>query len=154
MSKIGDRYHNWIRNMDGVQGFQIEHSYSARIGKHYCPYCHSLLQVKQKKQIVNSESEEAKNFDFSSGGEALIGNIEFKWDIFYCEHCNKEIPTGDIYQYERVLKKKGGYVNFDAFIKDRDSHPKKKRGRWTVFRIALLAVAVFAAILIITSIWF
>ena len=151
MSRLGDKYHNWVQNLDGVQGLQYERSISARIEKHYCPYCHGLLQVKAKKQVVNSEAEEAKDFNFSGYEGSMIGNVKFTWDIFYCEHCDKEIPISDIYQYERELKKKGAYIIFDAFIQDRDSHTQKKPSRWMFSIIALLVVAVFALILIIST---
>jgi len=147
MGSLRDRYSNWVRNWDGVQGFKGEHSISARIGEHYCPYCNGALEVKTKKQIVNSESEEAKHFDFSSDGGRLQGNIEFRWDVYYCANCNIEIDIGDMRSYERELKKTGGNVDFDA-IRERNKLPNKKK--WpNLFHIFLVFLAFFLVVFII-----
>ena len=70
--RLRDRYRNWVRSWDGVQGFQRDYSISARIGQHYCPYCNNLLQIRRKSQIVNSESEESRTLDFSADGGRLV----------------------------------------------------------------------------------
>jgi len=97
---------NWIRNLEGIQGYSSSGSISMRVGKHYCPMCHGLLQVIRKSRIVNSESEEAKDFNFSGvDGGYMIGNVKFTWDVCFCEQCNHEISTGDMYRYEREQRK-------------------------------------------------
>ena len=102
------RIRNWIRNWEGVQGQKKMWSIYIRRKNHYCPCCYGLLEVKEKSKIVNSESEEAKNFDFSSGGEggSMIGNVKFTWDILYCGKCNLEISELEIRNHERRLKGK------------------------------------------------
>ena len=35
--------------------------------KHYCPYCNERLEKTKTETVVNSKSEEAKNYDFSNG---------------------------------------------------------------------------------------
>lgn len=45
--------------------------------KHYCPICSSQLKVTKVSKIVNSKSEEAKNYDFSNVDTYMVGNIEF-----------------------------------------------------------------------------
>ena len=45
--------------------------------KHYCPHCNEMLEKTKTETIVNSKSEEAKNYDFSQpGGDGyMMGNI-------------------------------------------------------------------------------
>jgi len=71
--------------------------------KHYCPACGESLQKVKISKIVNSRSEEAKNYDFSSaGGDGyMIGNVKFIWTEFTCVRCNKNYSVNDIYRIER-----------------------------------------------------
>lgn len=149
MSRIKDWIKNWndelsdeIRHWKGVQGAKGEWSISARVGEHCCPYCHGRLQVKKKTQIVNSETEEAKRFDFSgSEGGRLRGNIRFHWDVFYCVKCDIELSVGDILCYERELKKTGAHVSFNAFRADYYSSENVEERRRRSSRMALLFIA-------------
>ena len=102
---------------DFGKGYESEYSISARIGKHFCPYCNNTLQVKRKKQVVDMASEEAKKFSYYPIGGIYSKYVEFRWDVFYCANCNIEIPIGDILIYERKLKKAGGNLDFDEFRK-------------------------------------
>ena len=95
----------WIRNLKGIHGFSTSYSISGRIGKHYCQVCNELLVVKRREKIVNSESEEAKDFDFSFDGGRKIGNIKFSWDVYYCAKCDSEISIKDQRKYERDQRK-------------------------------------------------
>jgi len=140
MVSLRDRYSNWVRNRVGIQGYSIDYSISSRIGKHYCPYCNELLQIKIKEQVVNTESEEAKNFEFYAYGGSLGGNIDYKWDVFYCASCGIDISTGDMYRYERELKKVGGNVDFDALL-NRNCYSRKKANSWKFYLISCLVVA-------------
>ena len=47
------------------------------IRSHFCPNCKTALERKKKEVVVNSESEEAKNYDFSCVDTYLHGNIKF-----------------------------------------------------------------------------
>ena len=95
----------FIRGLDGIQGRSWSYAISARRGNHYCPTCNGLLAVVQKKQIVNSESEEAKNFDFHFQEGRMFGNIEFTFDVFFCENCDKELSISEVRTFEREKKK-------------------------------------------------
>ena len=71
--------------------------------KHYCPYCNELLEKTKTETVVNSKSEEAKNYDFSQpGGDGyLMGNIKFIRTVFRCNKCDKtytikEVKENDI----------------------------------------------------------
>ena len=71
--------------------------------KHYCTYCNERLEKIKTKTVINSKSEEAKNYDFSfPGGDGfLIGNIKFIRTAFRCNKCDKtysikEVKENDI----------------------------------------------------------
>ena len=64
-----------------------------RFKKHHCPACNALLTTIKVSKVVNSKSEEAKNFDFSSGDTYMVGNIKFIWTEFQCNVCNKYPPV-------------------------------------------------------------
>ena len=78
-------------------------------GKHFCPLCGDELHKVKISKIVNSQSEEAKNFDFSSpsGDGYMIGNVKFFWTELYCGRCDKSFSINSIYQAEKQVKKAG-----------------------------------------------
>ncbi len=75
--------------------------------KHYCPHCNELLNKIKIETIVNSNSKEAKNFDFSSadGDGFLIGNIKFIRTAFRCNKCNKTYSIKEVKATEPSKKK-------------------------------------------------
>ena len=75
-----------------------------RFKKHYCPNCRGLLTITKVSKIVNSKSEEAKNFDFSSGDTNMEGNIKFIRTEFQCTACGKAYSLQEIRQYEKKTK--------------------------------------------------
>ena len=151
MERLRERYSNWVRSWDGIQGYRKTYSISARIGDHFCPYCGELLQLKKKKQVVNSESEEAINFDFSGMEGGMVGNIEFNWDVFYCAKCDTEISVQDMSSYEREMEKLGGNVDFDALRARNNSPYKKKEEKRLYFIIKCLVIIVFVLICIVAT---
>ena len=73
------------------------------IKKHHCPVCNGELKKIKVSQIVNSQSEEAKDFDFSSSGDGYtIGNVKFIWTEFACAGCNRNYSVNEIYDYEKT----------------------------------------------------
>lgn len=64
--------------------------------KHYCPACGTRLTRIKTSKIVNSESPEAKNYDFSLGDSFMVGDVEFIWKEYYCQKCEKRIPIDEI----------------------------------------------------------
>ena len=75
-----------------------------RCKKHYCPTCKSLLTAAKRSKIVNSKSEEAKNYDFSFGDTFLAGNIKFIWTEFLCATCDTIYSLREISDYEKTVK--------------------------------------------------
>ena len=75
-------------------------------GKHDCPVCGEELKRIKVSKIVNSGSEEAKDFDFSASGRDgyMIGNVKFIWTEFFCPKCSKNYSMTEIYQEEKTQK--------------------------------------------------
>ena len=102
MKKFKDRIRDW----EDIQGYSSSYSISARMGKHYCPDCNGLLTVERISKVVNSESEEAKDFDFDGINEGRkIGNVEFTWDVYYCASCDVGFTLKHIIGLEDEKKK-------------------------------------------------
>ena len=59
------------------------------IKKHYCPQCKNKLIRKKQSKVVNSSSEEAKDYDFLQVDTFLVGNIKFINYYFECSKCNR-----------------------------------------------------------------
>ena len=81
--------------------FTCENPIFVYLKKHYCPYCGEKLIRKKVSQIIHSDSEEAKNYDFSNGDGFLVGNIKFIRTVFRCNKCDKtytikEVKENDI----------------------------------------------------------
>lgn len=73
-------------------------------GNHCCPICGEELKKIKVSKIVNSESEEAKDWDFSSGDVYMYGDVKFIWTEFSCEKCDKIFSVDDVYRAEKDLK--------------------------------------------------
>jgi hypothetical protein len=73
--------------------------------KHTCPECSEFLTVEKAVKIVNSESLEAKDYDFSCGDSFLWGDVEFHYDVFFCGKCCKRFAIEYIKKIERTKKK-------------------------------------------------
>lgn len=72
--------------------------------KHNCPHCRELLEKVKTETVVNSRSEEAKNYDFSQpGGDGfMIGNIKFVRTAFRCSKCDKIYSITELMEMEKV----------------------------------------------------
>ena len=73
--------------------------------KHYCPDCKAKLEKQKVSKIVNSRSEEAKNFKFEFGESFMIGDVKFIWTEFYCPTCEKRISIDEMRRIEKEQKK-------------------------------------------------
>ena len=80
--------------------------------KHYCPKCSDELSVKKIKRTVNSESEEAKDYGFTTdAGEyigRIVGDVEFIWHVYHCANCGIEITNREMREHgrEKIGKKR------------------------------------------------
>lgn len=70
--------------------------------KHSCPACGHELAVKRVSRVINSKSEEAKEFDFSFAGDGWMhGDVEFSFEVFQCDACGKEYSIKELKAIER-----------------------------------------------------
>jgi len=82
----------------------VKHPIFTYLKKHDCPLCNNLLEVKEIRKTVHSESSEAKNYDFVFGECAAHGEVDFLHDVFYCSACEKEFQINDIYASARQAR--------------------------------------------------
>lgn len=89
-----------------IHGFKREwlRPFWVRFKKHYCPHCKELLTTTEATKVVNSKSEEAKNYDFSSVDTYMVGNIKFIWTEFLCPACGKTYSIQEIKENEKRAK--------------------------------------------------
>ena len=86
----------------------VKHEWSHPIfcmKKHYCPYCNERLEKTKTETIVNTESEEAKNYDFSNGDGFLVGNIKFIRTVFRCNKCNKTFTIKEVKENDIAINR-------------------------------------------------
>lgn len=72
--------------------------------KHYCPKCGNRLVTKHFSKVVNSNSPEAKDYDFSVGDTFFSGDVEFRIRCFFCITCQHNISVKDMKKYEKKRK--------------------------------------------------
>lgn len=73
--------------------------------KHYCNKCNGLLERKKREKIVNSESEEAKNYDFTVADIAVKGNMKFITYYFECPDCGRKYEISELKRIEKLKRK-------------------------------------------------
>lgn len=69
--------------------------------KHYCPNCKNKLKTVKVSKIVNRNSPEAKDYDFSSD-IVLTGDVEFIWKEFECPQCHKHYSVNELKKTEGI----------------------------------------------------
>lgn len=60
----------------------------------------------RREVIVNSESEEAKNYDFSCADTYLRGNVKFVTFYFECPSCGAVYEIGELKKLEKKQRDK------------------------------------------------
>lgn len=68
---------------------------------HYCPICSSRMEKIKCSGFVDSWSEEAKNFNLSSGDTRLFGTVKLIWDELRCPVCEYQISSKEMIKLER-----------------------------------------------------
>ena len=71
---------------------------------HDCPCCNERLEKTKTETIVNSASEEAEKYDFSSGDTFMVGNIKFIRTAFRCNKCDKMYSIDALKKAEKTGK--------------------------------------------------
>ncbi len=73
--------------------------------EHNCPLCGGKLRKEKASRVVNSKSEEAKDFDFAICDTHAIGNVRFIWTEFRCDACQRSFRVNELYRHEKVRNK-------------------------------------------------
>lgn len=71
--------------------------------KHTCPKCGAKLKTDYDSVVVNSDSPEAKDYDFSvaAGDSYLTGDVEFRKSYFRCPKCEFTISFDEMKKHEK-----------------------------------------------------
>ena len=71
--------------------------------KHACPECETRLKTNYDSVVMNSNSPEAENYDFSiAGGDSyLTGDVEFRISYFKCPKCEFAISFDEMKKREK-----------------------------------------------------
>ena len=83
----------------------IKYTYSGNpfwlyLRRHVCPNCNAVVKRHYSSKIVNSNSTEATEYDFSLGDTYLLGDVEFRTRCFYCSNCKQDISIQEMKTYE------------------------------------------------------
>ena len=71
----------------------------------YCLACGEILENKKRVKIVNSQSEEAKNYNFHYVDGYYYGNVRFIILYFACPKCGKEYEVRDYVKFEKRIRR-------------------------------------------------
>lgn len=90
-----------------MHGFSVQFNCSLYflLKKHYCFNCQGTLERKKREKVVHSESDEAKNYDFSMADTFLYGNIKFTTYYFECQKCKTIYEIKELKALEKSNKK-------------------------------------------------
>ncbi len=69
--------------------FKCEHLFYLIFKKHCCPKCGNKLLKEKISKIVNSNSPEAKEYDFEVSDIIVKGDMKFTHIELYSNQCNK-----------------------------------------------------------------
>lgn len=76
--------------------FKCENVFFVYFKKHYCPSCGNKLTRKRVSVIVNSDSAEARNYDFEVVDTVVKGNVKFTHIEFFCPVCQRYYKVKEI----------------------------------------------------------
>ena len=71
--------------------FKCENPFFVYFKKHYCPHCGQKLICKKISQIIHSDSEEAKDYDFEVADITVKGYMKFTHIEFFLFCMSKAI---------------------------------------------------------------
>ena len=96
---------------------------------HFCPKCKTQMQPITVKKIVNSNSSEAKRYDFSLNYDThFVGNIEFSWNELKCPCCDCQLSIDEMQKIEL------NNMDTDQLKK----HEKKEKLKVALFKVAMV----------------
>lgn len=98
-----------------IQGFKWDfNGFFYRKRKHYCAICGELLTTIKQEKIINSESDEAKYYDFSNGDTYMFGNVKFINFALKCPSCDALYSIREQKELERNLLNTRPLDSFDV----------------------------------------
>ena len=118
--------HGKVSSLTGTLYFKKEHK---------CPKCKTTMEAIAVKKVVNSNSPEAKQYDFRlRRGVYLKGNIEFSWKELKCPACGAQFTM------EQMQK-----IEFESL----DPEQKIKQEKKEKLKVALFGLAMIAFVVIV-----
>ena len=105
--------------------------------EHKCPKCKTTMEAITVKKVVNSNSPEAKQYDFRlRRGVYLKGNIEFSWKELKCPACGAQFTM------EQMQK-----IEFESLDPEQKiKQEKKEKLKVALFGLAMIAFAVIVIV--------
>ena len=76
--------------------FNCENPFFVYFKKHYCPCCGNRLVRQKVSEVIHSDSEEAKNYDFEVADITVKGNMKFTHIEFFCSGCQRNYTVKEI----------------------------------------------------------
>ena len=76
--------------------FKCESPFFIYFKKHYCPCCGNKLARKKVSEVIHSDSDEAKNYDFEVADITVKGNMNFTHIEFFCPVCQRNYTVKEI----------------------------------------------------------
>ena len=64
--------------------------------RHKCAYCKVKLKRKKVLKIINSKSEEAKNYNFHMHRNTMTGDVNISWYEFECPICKRSFTLEEL----------------------------------------------------------
>ena len=64
--------------------------------KHKCVDCKVKLKRKKASKIINTKSEEAKNYSFHIHHNTMTGDVKISWYEFECPICKKSFTLEEL----------------------------------------------------------
>ncbi len=109
----------------GIKYFNNDIKYIS-LTKHKCPHCANILKTVKVSKVVNSNSTEAKDFDFDFSDIMIEGDVKFIWKEFECPECRAHFTVDQLKKIEDVYveppevdekaEKKRNIINHIVFV--------------------------------------
>ena len=73
---------------------------------HFCPVCKGKVDVVTVSRVVDADSKEAEQFDFSLSRKTdLVGQVEFHYKEFECRECEKHYTLAEMKKIEGIQER-------------------------------------------------
>jgi hypothetical protein len=110
-SEIYLKWPNYYKPKSAIKYLNyVEPSYfykSKQKKKRYCPDCGKKMLSTYTYEVIEPDSPEAKDYDFTIAGKKIEGRIEFRKGFFFCPNkkCGKEITFDEMREIEGAKAK-------------------------------------------------